>query len=291
LARVNRLRAAVNRLVQLTKLNARVAALALRGRWLRAAHVASGYDRAAPTYNDAWQRHLRPVTDQLLDRMPLVKGAALDLGCGTGYASRRLGMMNPSAAIVGADISKEMLAVARRDAPANVRFVQADMLGYARRAETSSLEMVVSTWALGYSDYRKLFREVARAMGRGGTFGFIVNYADTLRPVFGAFGKCMVEFPERVRLAAWPRFPLDWDALRIELVRQNLKIIEHEDGNRKIQPPQTDTLAWLRQTGILSGFDQMLDLEGGAGERFGELVEGGKDDIHHHYALVVARKE
>ena len=201
----------MSRLVQLARLNTRVAALALQGRWLTPAVVAAGYDKVAPTYDTAWHQHLRPATDDLLQRLPRgLTGVILDLGSGTGYTARCLAQANPEATVVAVDISPAMLERARREAPANLRCVVSDMLDFVRSQPTASAELIVSTWALGYSRPARLIRECGRLLPGGGRFAFIVNYADTLAPVFRSFQRCMLAFPGRMRLAAWPRFPKDW---------------------------------------------------------------------------------
>ena len=49
-------------------------------------------------------------------------------------------------------------------------------------------------------------------------------------------------------------------------------------------------LPWLRQTGILAGFDSMLDLSGPVAARFETELARGRDDIYHHFAMAIARK-
>jgi trans-aconitate methyltransferase len=281
----------MSRLVQLARLNTRVGALALRGRWLTPAVVAAGYDKVAPTYDTAWQRHLRPATDDLLQRLPrALTGVILDLGSGTGYAARRLAQSNPDATIVAVDVSPGMLRSAGLSGPANLRCVVSDMLEFARGQPSASAALIVSTWALGYSQPARLFRECGRLLPSGARLAFIVNYADTLAPVFEAFQRCMRAFPGHVRLAAWPRFPRDWDFLDRQLSRNRLAVEWHEDGFRKITAPEGKLLPWLRQTGVLAGFEQMFDLSGAAAELFETEAARGRDNICHHFAAAIARK-
>jgi SAM-dependent methyltransferase len=286
-----RLRAIVSRLVQLARLNTRVAALALQGRWLTPAAVAAGYDNAAPTYDTAWQRHLRPATDELLQRLPRgLTGVILDLGSGTGYTARLLAQSNPEATVVAVDVSPAMLERARLDAPRNLRFVVSDMLDFVHGQPAPSAALIVSTWALGYSRPARLFRECSRRLPSGARFAFIVNYADTLAPVFRSFQRCMLEFPDRVRLAAWPRFPKDWNFLEHHLRQSRFAVEWRQEGSRKITPPEGKLLPWLRQTGVLAGFEGMLDLSGPAAELFEAVINEDRDNIYHHFAMAIARK-
>lgn len=281
----------MNRLVQLARLNGRVAALALRGQWLTPAVVAAGYDQVAPTYDSAWHRHLRPATDDLLQRLPGgLTGVILDLGSGTGYTAKCLARANPAATVVAVDTSSAMLERARQQAPANLRCAVSDMLDFVCGQPAASAALIVSTWALGYSRPARLFRECSRLLPSGGRFAFIVNYADTLAPVFRAFQCCMLAFPARVRLAAWPRFPRDWASLERQLCGSAFGVEWHQEGSRKITAPDGQLLPWLRQTGILAGFDGMLDLSGPVAARFETELAQGRDDIYHHFAMAIVRK-
>jgi SAM-dependent methyltransferase len=285
------MRAVVSRFVQLARLNTRVAALALQGRWLTPAVVAAGYNKVAPTYDTAWHWHLRPATDDVLQRLPRgLSGVILDLGSGTGYASKRLAEANPEATVVAVDISPAMLERARREAPGNLRCVASDMLEFARSQAAASAALIVSTWALGYSRPARLIRECSRLLRSGSRFAFIVNYADTLGPVFRSFQRCMLAFPGRMRLAAWPRFPRDWNFLQHQLRQSSFAVEWHQDGSRKITAPEGELLPWLRQTGILAGFEGMLDLSGPVAALFEAEMAESRDNIYHHFAMAIARK-
>lgn len=58
----------------------------------------------------------------------------------------------------------------------------------------------------------------------------------------------------------------------------------------RITPPPGDLLPWLRQTGILAGFDAMLDLRGEAGAFFEAELTPQRDQLAHHFAMTVAHK-
>lgn len=288
----DRLRAIVTSLLHLLRLNARVAGLALRGRWLGTTDVARGYDTVARAYNRAWLSRLRPVTDRLLARIPsdAVSDGVMDLGCGTGYATRLMAERAPAARVTGVDVSAGMLEIARAGAPANARFVRADMLDHIRATVSESVQLVLSTWAIGYSKPAELIRESHRVLRPGGTLAFIVNYFDTLQPIFRAYQKCMLRFPDRVQRAAWPRFPRNWQWLVTRIAAAGFSIVWHEDGQERIQVPEGATLPWLKQTGILAGFDAMLDLSGAAAEAFERELAADPSPIFHHYAAVIAHK-
>ena len=282
----------MNQILQLAHLNARVAGLALLGRWLGTKDVAAGYDRVASTYQEVWHCHLRRATDELLKRLPSgMSGTLLDLGSGTGYSAKYLATANPDSTVMAVDLSPEMLNCARAQAPANMRCVVSDMLEFVRAQKNGSASMIVSTWALGYSHASRLMRECGRLLPTGGRLAFIVNYADTLAPVFRAFRRCMLRFPNRVRLAAFPRFPKNWAFLERTLVRSQFEVEWRQDGQQPIAPPAGELLPWLRQTGILAGFDSMLDLSSVAGVFFEDDLAPDRDKLVHHFAMAIARKK
>jgi SAM-dependent methyltransferase len=282
----------MSQLLQLARLNARVAGLALRGRWLGAGEIAAGYDGAAPTYNQVWQCHLRDATDDLLARLPCgLSGAILDLGSGTGYCARRLARTNPAAEVIAVDISKEMLARAGAGAPSNLRCVVCDMLKFVQAWDAGPPSLIASAWALGYSHPARLIGRCGDLLRKGGRLAFIVNYRDTLAPVFRAFRRCMLQFPGQVRLAAIQRFPKDWLFLERALERACFNVVWRQEGRKHIEPPQGLLLPWLRQTGILAGFDGMLDLSGNVAAYFEEQLAPERDAIFHHFALAVAQRK
>ncbi len=278
-------------ILQLAHLNARVAGLGLLGRWLGTKEVAAGYDCVAATYEKVWQCHLRRTTDEFLQRLPSgLTGTILDLGSGTGYTARYLASINPKATLMAIDVSQGMLNHARQQAPANMHCVVSDMLKFLQAQSNESVSMIVSTWAMGYSHSTRVLENCGRVLSRGGTLAFIVNYSDTLSAVFHVFQRCMLRFPNHVRLAAFPRFPKNWGFLQQALVQNRFELEWHQDGLQKITPPKGELLPWLRQTGVMAGFDAMLDLSGAAGDFFETELARDRNNLFHHFAAAIARK-
>jgi ubiquinone/menaquinone biosynthesis C-methylase UbiE len=61
------------------------------------------------------QDHL-PITLPVLEKMQLAPAdSVLDVGCGSGWLSRRIGKRVPEGRVVGMDISDEMVRLARRN--------------------------------------------------------------------------------------------------------------------------------------------------------------------------------
>ena len=285
-------------LSRVLRLNLRVFRLALAHKWLSKAEFAESYDHLASDYDSTWLKHLCSVTDQLLSRLPQIQpGRILDLGCGTGYTTAHLAGHYPDHPLTAVDISENMLDQARkRLSGQNTECVHADMLEYMLSQPTESVSMIVSGWAIGYSKPDRLVKEVARVLTPGGTFAFVVNYADTLRPIFLTFQKCMFRFPEKVTMAYIPHFPKNWAVLGKMLQRHGFSITWHDEGEQVIIPPEhtkeDGILSWLLKTGVLAGFDQMLPLteHGEVTQYFEQLLQANKEPITHHYVMVVTKR-
>jgi len=149
--------------------------------------VAASFSRAATTY-DAVAELQRHAGERLLSLTPANDYAdILDLGCGTGYFSRRLLARFP-AKVTGIDIATGMLTVA------NLRRPAANILWCAGDAE--ALPLMPATQALIYSNLTvqwcqlsSCLKEAWRVLQPGGCFAFTTLGPDTLQELRGAWRK------------------------------------------------------------------------------------------------------
>lgn len=132
---------------------------------------------AAAGRGDAMEDHHSDITDQTITFMDLKPGdRVLDLGCGTGWASRRLASMVPSGEVVGIDVADEMLrrAVQASASIGNVRYIWGS-------AESIPLEDNYFTKVLSvesfyyYADQGRALDELHRVMAPGGTLFILIN--------------------------------------------------------------------------------------------------------------------
>lgn len=87
-----------------------------------------GWDRAAPSYEQAWKQALAPATVAVLNAAKLQPGErVLDVACGSGVLTRAAwhAVESRGGEVVGTDISELMLAEAAERSP-DCRFVRAD---------------------------------------------------------------------------------------------------------------------------------------------------------------------
>lgn len=284
----------MNKYLDCLRLNCRVAWLAVRGKWLSRHDLAASYDRIAPTYDERWFAQLEPVTRSVLKLLPEpAPGPILDLGCGTGHSSVWLAQRFERP-VLGVDISKGMLAQAALHSPPGVEFQQGDMLETLAQQPNESVSLIFSGWAMGYSRYAEVVAQAARALAPGGIFAYVVNLADTLAPVFRAYRQCMARHPGSLNRVTLPGFPKSHQVLLRELDRHGLEILEEQNGQHPICPPDGEDIGrWLMGTGVLAGFDVMLPMpeQGEVAASFNTLLAADPTPIRHHYSLAVCRKK
>lgn len=103
-----------------------------------------------------------------------IKGKSiLSLGCGSGDDTAWL-QSNGAKEVIGVDISKNLIAIARGKYP-NVEFEVMDMENLS--FDDSKFDMVYSSLALHYvSDWNKLFEQIYRVLKPGGRVVFSCNH-------------------------------------------------------------------------------------------------------------------
>src|SRR5215831_4999379 len=132
---------------------------------------------AAAGRGDEMENHHSDITDQTLELMHIQPAdRILDLGCGTGWASRRMARLAHSGDVVGLDVADEMLSRAELTSLGikNVRYVW----GSAERipAEDGYFQKVLSVESFYYyADQGKALDELRRVLVPGGRIFILIN--------------------------------------------------------------------------------------------------------------------
>ncbi len=279
----------MNRYLSCLRLNWQMLKNVIGNRWLTQEQYEASYDALAHNYNGNWLLHLKSVTDQMLVILPDdMSGIILDLGCGTGYSTAKLEKKYPHCGIKAVDLSEQMLNQARAICD-RAEFIHADMLDFLSNRPDSSVDMVVSAWAVGYSNPSKIFEASQRVLKPGGTLAFVVNFADTMAPVFYAFRHAMAHFPEHVRCALKVNYPVKWQRLEKTLMKYGFQTQFHKDGRIPVAQPDEENfnLDWLLRTGVLAGFDTVLPLKDNKeiAEFFMQKMLEHGEPLTHHYII------
>ena len=126
---------------------------------------------------ESMERGHRPVGEQAIVRMEVPADArVLDVGCGSGWATRLLADYAVKGRVTGIDISDEMVSLAAESsqAYANVDFqtASAEQLPFADNEFTHAFSMESLYY---YADIGKALREIHRVLKPGALFVAVVD--------------------------------------------------------------------------------------------------------------------
>jgi len=132
---------------------------------------------AAAGRGDEMESHHSDITEQTLALMDIQPGdRILDLGCGTGWASRRMARIATSGEVVGLDVADEMLRRAEQSSSAfrNVRYAwgSAEKIPEADNAFNKVLSVESFYY---YADQGKALDELRRVMAPGAKLFILIN--------------------------------------------------------------------------------------------------------------------
>ncbi len=137
----------------------------------RKTDIARGFGNASGTYESA-SRLQRFMGNSMLQKLQaieldLAEGQVLDLGCGTGWFTRKLQSLQPSAAITGIDLSPGMIRQASENRAAAVDWLVADAehLPIASGSQDLVFSNLMIQWC---DDPRAVLRECRRVLRPGG---------------------------------------------------------------------------------------------------------------------------
>lgn len=152
--------------------------------------VRHAFDRASRGYDTA-AVVAREIGSRLLERLDVVRmqpARILDLGAGTGQASRSLKQRYRAAQVIALDLSQAMLRASRRQQGLLRRFQRAAADAHRLPIRTGSVDLVFSNLMLQWChDPDAVFQEVRRVLKPQGLFIFTTLGPDTLKELRGAW--------------------------------------------------------------------------------------------------------
>jgi ubiquinone/menaquinone biosynthesis C-methylase UbiE len=132
---------------------------------------------AAAGRGDEMEDHHSDITDQTIALMNIQPSdRILDLGCGTGWASRRLARMANAGEVVGLDVADEMLHRAEEASSEfnNIRYVWGSAENIPALDGLFTKVLSVESFYY-YADQNKALRELKRVMAPGGQLFILIN--------------------------------------------------------------------------------------------------------------------
>jgi ubiquinone/menaquinone biosynthesis C-methylase UbiE len=132
---------------------------------------------AAAGRGDEMEDHHSDITDQTIALMNIQPtDRILDLGCGTGWASRRLARMAGAGEVVGLDVADEMLHRAEEASTEfnNIRYVWGSAENIPALDSLFTKVLSVESFYY-YADQNKALRELKRVMAPEGQLFILIN--------------------------------------------------------------------------------------------------------------------
>ena len=151
--------------------------------------VRRGFDRASASYDAAavLQTDVREQLLQRLDLTDLTPRLALDVGAGTGHASRALQRRYSGARVIALDSSFGMLRAAGRQQAWLRPFSRVCADAERLPLPDDSVDLILSNFMLQWSDPDACFAEFRRVLAPRGLLSFTTLGPDTLRELRAAW--------------------------------------------------------------------------------------------------------
>ncbi|MCL5098200.1 MAG: methyltransferase domain-containing protein, partial [Candidatus Omnitrophica bacterium] len=258
------------------------------------------YDRVHADYDEHWLKEAAGPVEDLVRSIDWqgVK-TAFEAGCGTGYATA---LIAPKAGrVMAMDLSPAMLVEARERLESlragNVEWLHGDAL--AKLEELRGLDLVFSSWVLGYIPLKPFFAAASDALMNGGQLAFVVHRENSPREPMEVFAELIGENPKALRKRVAFDFPRDTNDVRSRVEAAGFKIERLWDGQVIFRVDSAESvLEHLLKSGAGTAFYEAIDprRRNSLSRRFlGKLAERhpGKNaryDVVHDYVACVARR-
>jgi ubiquinone/menaquinone biosynthesis C-methylase UbiE len=135
--------------------------------------IGKTYNQIAKDYDATWTIHMQNLSMKMVKQISPKRGdIALDLACGTGFVTDKLSKFTKTK-VVGVDISKGMINVAKKNYGEKCDFIQSDIMNFLYNQPSNSYDIITCAWGLGYTRPLKFIKEISRVLKTGGRVGII----------------------------------------------------------------------------------------------------------------------
>ncbi len=271
------------------------------GEEVGSSELQSAYDRIHQDYDEFW---LKEAAKPIAELAAKIQFSGLEnifeAGCGTGFATVLLAKkLKSSAHITAADLSEGMLAEARERTRLagfnNVQFVAGDALEILNKSK--SLDMVFSSWVLGYIPLEPFFAAASHALCKSGVLAFVVHKENSPREPLEIFGRLVAEDPSVLQKRVAFDFPPDLNHTRRKLESAGFDISHLWDGKIVFRYDTSEkVLEHLLKSGAGTAYYDALDpkrrdeLQGRFIETLARKNPAAGYEVIHDYICCVATK-
>ena len=99
-----------------------------------------------------------------LDKNLPEKGIILDLGCGEGVLSNLISKIRPNCKVVGLDIDKTKISIAKKNSSSNCEFIEFDFFHLEKYKNISSIIINDVVHHIDYDNHMKLFIKIINSL-------------------------------------------------------------------------------------------------------------------------------
>ena len=234
----------------------------VEGQTVGATELREAYNRVHGQYDEFWLAAAgQPIAKLIRDLSWRGRETVFEAGCGTGYATALLARQADR--VIAVDLSEAMQQqaksrLARLDLDRNVEFRIGDALA-ALRSETG-LDLVFSSWVLGYIPLAPFFEVARNALKLGGSLAFIVHRENSPREPLEIFAQLVAEDPSVLRKRVAFDFPRDAEHVRGLLHTAGFHVqATIEDGIEFHYPTPGKVLDHLLNSGAGTAFYDAID--------------------------------
>jgi SAM-dependent methyltransferase len=263
----------------------------------------NAYNGIHQFYDEFWLKEAGKPVDKLIDALPLTgKERVFEAGCGTGYATALLAArLQKRENLTAVDISEGMLREAKERVRIlgveGIRFIHGDALEELRASK--SLDLIFSSWVLGYIPLTPFFEASGRSLKKGGILGFIVHKENSPSEPLQIFGDIVLEDPTVMTKRVAFDFPANIEAVRRELAAAGLEATELQEGEVIFcYETAHEVLQHLKKSGAGTAYYEAVapDRRDALEAQFvKKMIERRGDrkgfDVIHNYITCIARKK
>ncbi|MGA1825098.1 MAG: class I SAM-dependent methyltransferase [bacterium] len=222
------------------------------------------FDNSASTYDCVVTRKLLAhYTEDIISKLNLEQGmTCIDLGCGTGDAiSHIVRFIQPTGLVIGYDLSAPMLTIAHEKLKtlSCIRLMKKDMIEGIREHGDNTIDIITSTWALGYSSPIGALHEIQRVLKKGGHVGILVNTHQSLYELQKLVRGILLRHPFSLKYIPPVNFPPSKEKFKRMIAMVGLSIILlEEDLCSQTFLNGSEFIAWMKTSGPCAGFRSAL---------------------------------
>ncbi|MGD9581007.1 MAG: class I SAM-dependent methyltransferase [Vampirovibrionia bacterium] len=269
--------------------------LFLQGRFVETSDFQRSYEALASSYDNEWYVHLDKVTTDVVAELAQIQPQCiLDAGCGTGSSTFKLRGTFSDSYIAGLDFSPSMLAEAKKKFSKDRALLVRDSLENGiKRFSNNQFDLVTCFWSLGYAKNKAVYKQLNRILADKGYLFILTNKRNTLKEVRQSMKYTMFQHIDMIDKVPLHKFPKDKQHL-LDMLGSNYEEIKYGEGSFSINlADKKNMLDWILNTGILAGYEYILDLRKNkpCRDTFVKYFNDNFSELTHNYMWLLVQKK